>query len=143
MMLTFHFAVTAFMTGVIWIVQVVIYPQLHLVPEGDFIQYEKSHMRRIGFLVGPMMFLEFFSALYLMIKGEIPEELLIAFYWSIALGIIIGLSTAIIQAPLHGQLAAEGKVDQKINKIINSNWIRTIAWSGRTILIGFIIYSSS
>ena len=143
MILLIHFVATAFMTGVIWIVQVVTYPQLHLVPRDHFITYEKSHMKRIGLIVGPMMLIEFFTALYLFVKGLIPEIVIVPFYWSLALGITIGLSTAILQAPIHGQLAVEGKVDQKINRLINSNWIRTVCWSGRTLLIAYIIFLSS
>ena len=141
-MLTIHFAATLFMTGVIWIVQIVTYPQLYLVSKSDFSQYEKSHMRRIGFVVGPIMLLEFFSALYLLVQGGVSEGGIILFYLSIGLGVIIGLSTAIFQAPIHVQLAADGKDDDKINKLINTNWIRTIAWSGRAMLIGYIVYLS-
>jgi len=131
------------MTGVIWIVQIVVYPQLLYVDSKGFITYEKGHMHRIGLVVGPMMILELVTGLYLWIQGGIPEAVRTPFFWSIGLGMIIALSTAIIQAPIHGQLAAEGKVDHKINKLINSNWIRTVCWTGRTLLIAYIFYNFS
>ena len=130
------------MTGVIWIVQIVTYPQLRLVPDTDFRRYEQSHMRRIGFVVGPAMLLELVTALFLWIQKEIPQDLLLVFYISLGLGVMIAVSTALVQAPLHGQLAKEGKVDRKIEILIQSNWIRTICWSGRSLCIGYIIYSS-
>jgi hypothetical protein len=130
------------MTGVIWIVQIVIYPQLRNVPAMDFVAYEKAHMARIGMVVGPMMLLEFFTALILFFKNMLTAELLQWFYFSIVLGIIIGISTAVLQAPLHGQLAREGKEDQKIKRLISTNWIRTISWTGRSLLIGWIVLES-
>lgn len=142
MILLIHFVATVFMTGVIWIVQVVIYPQLQHVSKVDFVQYEQSHMRRIGYVVGPMMLLEFLTAGILLIQGTVSGSSLRPFYASLALGIIIGLSTAVIQAPLHVQLAKEGKIDSKIKTLINSNWIRTVCWTGRTLLIGYITYLS-
>jgi len=142
MILILHFIATVFMTGVIWIVQVVTYPQLRNVPSSDFIPYEKAHMQRISMIVGPVMLLEIFTAIYLLIKGGIAEPLRNPFYISIGLGIIIALSTALMQAPIHGRLAVEGKVEKKIKKLIISNWVRTISWSGRTVYIAYIIYAS-
>jgi len=143
MILIIHFIATAFMTGVIWVMQLVSYPQLLQVSSADFVEYEKFHMKRISYIVGPMMSLELITAFVLLVKGSIPNDCIQVFYWSLVPGIIIAVSTIVIQAPLHIQLSEEGKIDQKINKLITSNWIRTICWTARTFLIACIIFASS
>jgi hypothetical protein len=45
---------TAAYAGFQWTVQVVVYPQLGAVPESAFTAYERSHERRIGYVVGPL-----------------------------------------------------------------------------------------
>jgi hypothetical protein len=45
---------TAAYAGFQWTVQVVVYPQLGAVPESAFPAYERSHERRIGYVVGPL-----------------------------------------------------------------------------------------
>ena len=45
---------TAAYAGLQWTVQVVVYPQLGAVPESAFTAYERSHERRIGYVVGPL-----------------------------------------------------------------------------------------
>ena len=48
-------AATPFMTGVIWVVQVVHYPLFARVGVDGFREYEQSHQRRISLVVGIAM----------------------------------------------------------------------------------------
>ena len=52
----------------------------------------------------------------------------------IILVLLIWLSTFLIQVPLHNALSKE-KNTEKLSKLIFSNWIRTILWTSRSILM--------
>lgn len=132
--------ITVFMTGVIWIVQIVVYPQFRYVENNNFVRFEQAHMQRIFRIVGPVMILEFITALILLMKGIITGVFINSFYLSLVLGVIIGISTAFIQVPLHRRLAKDGKHSNLIERLIKTNWIRTVCWSGRSILIGWIVF---
>jgi hypothetical protein len=58
-----------------------------------------------------------------------------------ALGIVlllfIWISTAMIQMPLHDQLLKQPNPTAQ-QRLVNSNWIRTVAWSLRG-LVAFVI----
>jgi hypothetical protein len=47
---------------------------------------------------------------------------------------LIWLSTFLIQVPLHNALSKE-KQSEKLSKLICTNWIRTILWTARSILM--------
>ena len=50
-----HLVASVFMTGVIWLVQVVHYPLFDQVPNHNFPRFEADHSFRIGFVVMPPM----------------------------------------------------------------------------------------
>jgi hypothetical protein len=50
-----HLAVTLFMLGVIWFVQVVHYPLFAKVGQEGFTLYSKAHSHLTGYVVGPPM----------------------------------------------------------------------------------------
>jgi len=122
-------AVCSVMTGMIWQVQLLTYPQFLNVRADNFAVYHQSHTRRMGWLVMPVMTVEL--ALALMIAVQSPTVVSIT-----ALGLlsIVWASTALIQVPLHHRLS-NGFHEPTIRRLILSNWIRTITWSIRCILI--------
>ena len=68
-----NFFSTAFMTGVIWLVQLINYPLLKLIDPKEYTKYHSEHIQRITPLVAPIMIIELFSSLFLIIW--IPMEL--------------------------------------------------------------------
>ena len=54
----------------------------------------------------------------------------------IALIMIVGvwLSTFLIQIPLHNQMSIQNN-SILVTKLVNTNWIRTLLWTGKAILI--------
>jgi hypothetical protein len=56
---------TAYMVGVIWMVQLVHYPLFAGVGLGNFIEYQKRHQTLMAFVVGPPMLLEASSSVAL------------------------------------------------------------------------------
>lgn len=125
------------MVGVIWIVQLVHYPLL-----GELSSYAPAtaaadHQRRITWVVGPLMAAEGVTALALLV--ERPATMSAASAWVAAalLGAAL-LSTVLVQVPQHGRLAA-GHDDAVVAALISSNWIRTVAWTLRGIVLAAVL----
>jgi len=122
-------AVSVFaMTGIIWLVQLVQYPGFARVNARDFTPFHAHHCRAIGFVVGPLMVTELLTALLLACCCE-P-----AWFWRtmLALLLIIWLSTALVQGPMHARLAREGPRPHLVGALVRGNWLRTILWSVRS-----------
>jgi len=125
-----HALSTVALVGLIWTIQLVHYPLFLRVPTDCFQGYESEHMRRITWLVGPLMLTESAAALLLVLSQ--PAS---ALAWiGMALLAIIWVSTATIQGPLHARMARDGFSEQRIRLLVRSNWIRTAAWTARGVL---------
>jgi hypothetical protein len=53
---------------------------------------------------------------------------------SIVLVVIIWSSTFLLQVPIHNRLKS-GKKEEFIRRLVATNWIRTIAWSLKSLVI--------
>jgi hypothetical protein len=127
--LTLHFAATWALVGLIWVVQVIIYPQFHRVKGSEFQSYHFSHCFRIGMVVAPLLLTEAVTAAWIVYHGCDLNFLL-----SVCLLPVIWLSTALLQAPLHVKLM-RGFDTTLIRRVNSTNWVRTLAWTARGVLI--------
>jgi hypothetical protein len=126
---------TWFMVGLIWMVQIVHYPLFSQVGEPQFVEYQRSHANRISSVVGIPMLIEITTAVLLCIAAPEPLRrpmlilglILVAVIWS---------STAFIQVPAHNRLSS-GFNEQAYSMLVISNWIRTIAWTARGLLMAY------
>lgn len=103
-----------------------------------FAGYESKHTRRTGLIVGPLMITEFLTALLLAVVPNqflIPDEQAIGL---VALG-VIWISTALIQAPAHRRLM-KGFDRDTIRLLVNTNWIRTAAWTARAAVMTVAVF---
>ena len=129
---TIHVFTTLFMTGVCWFVQVVHYPLFKSIKLDDFPPYEAKNFRT-GFVTIPVMIIELCSGLVLLY-----HDLSFLLLLNIGLIGITGLSTVIFQVPIHLKLRTKATTPL-INKLITTNWIRTISWTIRTIILAFLL----
>ncbi|WP_169975259.1 hypothetical protein [Tautonia rosea] len=118
---------TLFMTGLIWLVQLVHYPLLSEVSPGAFGRYHTEHVRRIGPIVGPAMLAELVSAAGLVVVMPANTPLWLAIT-GLTVAILTWVVTALVQVPLHHQLAT-GYDASTCRKLVRSNWTRTLLWS--------------
>jgi hypothetical protein len=127
-----HLASCLFMTGVIWYVQIVVYPQLRNVSDDFFSRYYSSHTIRTGFVVGPPMLLELASGVGLLILAATQTSSdLFQMLPGFSPLLLIWLSTLFLQIPMHARL--EKKRDERaIEYLIRGNWIRTALWTFRS-----------
>ncbi|MEE2971937.1 MAG: hypothetical protein VX672_02340 [Planctomycetota bacterium] len=126
-------ASTWFLVGLIWTIQVVHYPLFAGVGADRFPAYEADHARLITLVVGPTMLLEALTALaFVTIR---PPAIPGWVAWAgLGLVAVIWLSTAAVQVPAHARLA-DGFDPAAHARLVGSNWIRTIAWTLRGLLL--------
>ncbi len=131
-----HLTATLFMVGVIWFVQIVHYPLFDRVGPSVFTAYSDAHSRLTTYVVGPPMLLELSTGVLLLVFR--PANVPAAMLWvGLALIIVIWLSTAVLQVPRHEILGA-GFDAVTHRGLVVTNWIRTVAWTLRGILILWI-----
>ena len=130
----FHLVVTSACLILIYLIQILHYPSFHFVDENKFKAFHAFHSKKITLLVAPLMAVELFTVLYSCFK--IFSILNI----SMACAVFgIWLSTAFIQVPLHNQLQY-GKDMILIQRLVDSNWIRTFLWTFEFVLVLFQVF---
>lgn len=130
-----HWLSSFWMMAVIWFVQIVHYPMFQLIPESHRIHASEKHQAWISWIVMPPMLLEAFSMLA-MVSDFWHSKLFIV---SAVLLMIIWASTFLLQVPCHHQLL-KNPTDEVISRLVHTNWIRTVSWTVKTILIGWLFF---
>ena len=130
---------TWYMVGLIWMVQVVHYPMFDRVGGEQFRQYEADHNRLITPIVGIPMLVGLATAAWFVFAAWPGAS---SRGWAIA-GLImiaaIWLTTAFVSVPCHARLA-QGFDAQTHRLLVSSNWIRTILWTARGLMLSYLVY---
>lgn len=128
---------TLALVGLIWTIQVDVYPLFARVGASDFVPFHAQHSRRITMIVAPLMLVELLSSTALVFLppaslGRAP------FMFGLALVVSTWLSTAVVQVPAHQALGSG--FDAEVHaRLVRSNWIRTVAWSLRGLLVVWVL----
>ena len=128
-----HVAATWTMVGVIWVMQLVHYPLFAYVGTETYTTYQTLHMNRITWIVLPVMALELITAVAL-VAGYGPDISSGLAWTGAGLLALIWALTGLVHAPLHGALSS-GFDPQMHRWLVGSNWLRTLAWSIRGVLV--------
>lgn len=136
-----------FLTGLIWVIQIVHYPLMAGVGTSQWVAYQRSHMSRITWIVAPAMLIEATSCFLCLLLASADSSAATMLWntpWAhAALAALLGLvwvSTWLLQVPAHRTLST-GLDPASIRRLVVSNWIRTTAWSVRAALLAFMIGS--
>ena len=124
------------LVGLIWVIQVVHYPTFEFIDNANFLAFHQHHTTAISLIVMPLMIAEVGLGIYLVKQHPstyIGPLILVALIW---------LSTFLIQVPIHNALG-EGKDSFLIQKLVNTNWIRTIMWTIKAIWVSYLFYSNT
>ena len=130
--LLMHAVATLYMVGLIWFVQLVHYPLAGQVGAEAFVAYQKAHMDRTAFAVGPAMLTELATVIVLL--WRCPPEIPAWAPW-VGAALLLGIwaSTALLQVPLHHALL-QGRDSEALSQLVRTNWIRTVGWTVRGVL---------
>lgn len=131
-LLAVHLAATAAMAGLTWFVQVVHYPLFHKVGVDEFGSYERRHLRTTPRVVLPVMTVETVATLAIGVVGL--DELGVALpVVGVVLLAVVWWNTMRVQVPMHRELAG-GYDATVVDRLVRSNWVRTVGWSARTVV---------
>ena len=121
--------VCAYMTGVIWLIQLVHYPSFFFVEGTRFREFSILHQNRMGFIVGGPMLVELFTACYSLFFDQsfliILAMILLAIIWYV---------TFFVSVPLHSKLS-RGWDEVSCKRLVQTNWWRTMGWSLRLVIL--------
>lgn len=122
---------TAMLTGLIWTIQLINYPQLQMVGAQDYSAFHQFHIRAITPLVAPLMIAELILCSLNLYQKNLPIQLGIA---SLILVLIVWATTFFLSVPLHEKMVLAKNLES-IHKLVSTNWMRTIAWSVKLFLM--------
>lgn len=128
-----HVVATAVMAGIIWFVQVVHYPLMALVGRDGYPAYQAAHARRTTWVVMPPMLVEMATGVWLALRPSPYMPAAVAWIGLALLAVVWG-STFFLQVPEHGRLERGFDPDAH-RRLVRGNWIRTVAWTLRAILV--------
>lgn len=135
-----NMASTLMLVGLIWFVQVVHYPQFARVGADRFTQYQSEHVRLTTWVVALPMLIEAVTSVVLVWKPP-SQDLELACWGGLSMVIVIWVSTTLLQVPRHSALATG--FDSKAHRgLVLSNWICTVTWSMRGVLVLFLVNQS-
>ena len=123
-----NIVVNSILLGIIMMTQFVSYPLMKNYNE-NFHTIHQNYMKRMGYVAGSMMVLEFLIISFLFLLN-FENKVITAMF---LITCLIWLSTFVIQVPLHQELTKK-KENKLIQRLINTNWIRTILWSVKLVL---------
>jgi hypothetical protein len=126
------------MAGIIWFVQAVHYPLFAAVDTADGAAYAQENQRRTVWVVLPPMLVEAAASVWIAIEPPPAIGRGVALAGITMVG-LLWLSTLAVQMPLHGRLAREGHATTTVATLVWSNWSRTLLWTARAVLAGWML----
>jgi hypothetical protein len=133
-----HAGVTAALAGLIWVVQIAIYPLFDGVGPDRFAGYHRRYVRAVTFVVAPLIGAETLTAVLLWWQGVrgplfLGSLVLIAMNWAV---------TFAVEVPLHRRLSRGYDADAH-RQLVFANWSRTLGWTARAVMIGAWLFTLS
>ncbi len=132
-LLKIHFAATFYMIGIILIIQVIHYPLFAKVGLENFPLYHQEHIKGTSIIIAIPMLVELISLVALLYLTSVYRSSPLFLASAILLIIIWGV-TFFISVPQHNILS-QGFDQKAWSTLVNTNWIRTVAWILRGIIV--------
>ena len=131
-----HLISTSIMTGVIWVIQIVHYPSFHFIEKELYTAFQKFHMNKISIIVIPIMLAELITGMMLFLDKSSKSPFLIV---SFVILVLIWLITGVFFSKAHNELMT-GYQELVVNQLVVMNWIRTLLWTLRLLLLTCFVY---
>ena len=131
-----HAAICLALACLVWLIQLVVYPAFKAIDPVQFGAWHLRYTTTVTRLIGPLILLQ--TGGVAVRRGSLTEStpLWIA---ECTLTLLAWLATGAISVPLHRKLQKE-RSERLIHILIQTNWIRTIAWTGTAILSWIATY---
>ena len=129
-------ALSLYMTGVIWVVQLLVYPNFGHFSDADFKRAMEHHTKNISLIVMLPMLAELGISVWWMYV-----DLSIISFTNGVIVTVIWVSTFLLQVPAHNKLQVK-KDSKVIHFLIRWNWLRTIGWTVKSLLLIGFYFSS-
>ncbi|NML66808.1 hypothetical protein HHL22_16505 [Hymenobacter sp. RP-2-7] len=139
-LLLLNFALAAYLTGLVWVVQLVTYPALGLVGKAEFSRYHAAHTQGMGWVVAAPMVAELALAGWLTWAAWRPLGPAFALGQA-GLVALVWLVTFFVSVPFHNRLGAQGFDYVAIDGLTRTNWLRTLAWTARLLWLGAVLWA--
>ncbi len=131
-----NLAVSLYLMGLIWTIQMVHYPTFRFVDRERFLSFSHFHQQGMTYIVGPVMIIELLLSLSMFLLNKQDLKLL-----SLLLIVLLTwVFTFYVSVPLHNKLL-QGYDVPTIEKLIVTNWPRTFLWTLKVGLMFFWIGS--
>jgi hypothetical protein len=122
--------VAALLTGLIWTVQLAVYPQfariLEAAGEGGFRAYHADYTRGIGWVAGPLMLGELVLVTLALMLGPRGAPAWVGFFGVL----LLWAHTFFWMVPLHARLQSTPS-PRLVRRLVRLNWLRCALWSLR------------
>ena len=127
LLLLVHLVATAVLAGMVWVVQLVVYPAFRTVgPTAAWSAYHRRHGTAMATVIALPWAVQGLTVALLLLRRPGPLVLLTA-----ALAAVTVLVTVAVSVPLHTRLG-DGYDDALARRLISTNWLRTAAWTAGT-----------
>ncbi len=108
----------------IWLVQLIIYPNFQYLSNSKRIQWHRFYTPRITIIVAPLMILQLITATYLLFL-----DLTLLNSFATLLIVLNWLITFIYFVPLHAKIDSNNIDQGSLKSLVHVNWYRTVLWS--------------
>ena len=122
----------SYLVSLVFMTQFITYPTFLHIDKDKFSEYHRKYVNNISFIVAPVMLIELLT---LLLIAYFSKDFLII--KSLILLLVIWLTTFFIMIPSHNRISKSFNI-KEINRLINYNWVRTILWSFKLLLIIFL-----
>lgn len=117
-------AVDIAMAMLIWLVQLVIYPAFRVIAPHRFQDWHHQYVKTISVMVMPLLLLQ--AACHGLLTVLEPTSVQWLSSAALAGAWIV---TFTLSVPCHKKLQASGYRMDAINRLVKTNWLRTLFWS--------------
>ena len=130
-----HLTATAALAGLVWVVQLVVYPSFRLVSASpSWPAFHAAHTRSVALAVGPPWAVQGLTLAALLVRDG-PSALLLL---TGALALATVVVTVAVSVPLHARLG-EAYDDAVARRLVSTNWLRTAAWTAGTACAALLV----
>lgn len=126
---TLHLAVTGYIVGLIWVIQLLHYPAFRDIAPERWASFHHNHISAMGLLAGPPMVLSLLLAGWCAWKLGDPFS-----YAALGCEVVAWVVTFSLSVPAHNRLASAAD-PQTIALLISTNWLRTAAWTIKLLIL--------